>query len=91
MCAGAIAASMAFMKYIICEDFSGQPIPFLFPDKVAHADMREQLPYAAVLSAGYVTLEEGRFVCSGADAEVGVTARPGDAECIAAFFAPRGR
>lgn len=74
------------MKYVVCEDFSGQPVPFLFPDKVAHSDMREQLPYAKVLSAGYISLAGGRFVCSGGDAELGVTASPEDAEMIHAFF-----
>jgi hypothetical protein len=78
------------MKYIICEDFSGRPIPFLFPDKVAHADMREQLPYARVISAGYIILTEGRFVCSGGDAEIGYFARPEDAEYIGIFFDRRG-
>ena len=77
------------MKYIICEDFSGQPVPFLFPDKVSHADMREQLPYAIVLSAGYILLADGQFVCSGGDAELGAMSQPGDAECIGAFFARR--
>lgn len=77
------------MKYILCEDFSGKPAPFLFPDKVAHADMREQLPYAKVLSAGYVAFEDGRFVCFGGDAEMNALSRPGDAECIAAFFTRR--
>lgn len=78
------------MKYVICEDFSGQPVPFLFPDKVAHVDMREQLPYANVISAGYIILADGQFVCSGGDAELGVSSRPEDAECIAAFFSRRG-
>jgi hypothetical protein len=50
--------------------------------------MREQLPYARVLSAGYIVLEGDRFVCSGGDAEVGAQSRPEDAECIAAFFRP---
>ena len=77
------------MNYIICDDFSGQPIPFLFPDKVAHIDMREQLPYANVISAGYIALEDGRFSCSGGDAELGVSARPQDAEAVTEFFAPR--
>ncbi|MDR2123710.1 MAG: hypothetical protein LBP38_01855 [Desulfovibrio sp.] len=76
------------MKYILCEDFSGRPVPFLFPGRVAHQDMREQLPYARVLSAGYIALEEGRFVCSGGDAEIGAHSRAEDAECIAAFFKP---
>ena len=78
------------MKYVICEDFSGQSVPFLFPDRVAHIDMREQLPYIKVLAAGYVILAEGQFVCSGGDAELGVSARPEDAELITAFFSRRG-
>ncbi len=74
------------MKYLICQDFSGKPVPFLFPDKVAHTDMREQLPYAETLAAGYVTLRDGAFLCSGGDAELGLAARPEDAACITAFF-----
>ena len=77
------------MKYIICEDFSGLPIPFLFPDKVAHVDMREQLPYANVISAGYIVLENGRFVCSGGDAELGVSSRAKDAADITGYFEQR--
>lgn len=76
------------MKYILCEDFSGQPVPFLFPDKVAHLDMREQLPYTKVLSAGYVSVVDGQFVCSGGDAELGASSLPHDAELISTFFAP---
>jgi hypothetical protein len=79
------------MKYIICEDFSGQPAPFLFPDKVAHSDMRDQLPYATVISAGYVSLHEGRFCCFGGDAGLNLSARPEDAECLTAFFLQRGQ
>jgi hypothetical protein len=80
------AGSRGAVKYILCEDFSGRPIPFLFPGRVAHLDMREQLPYARVLSAGYIVLEGEGFVCSGGDAEIGAHSRPEDAECIAAFF-----
>lgn len=79
------------MKYIICEDFSGQPVPFIFPDRVAHLDMRDQLPYAKVIAAGYITLTGGRFVCSGGDAELGAVSRPEDAEQITAFFASRDK
>lgn len=77
------------MKNSICEDFSGQPIPFLFPDKVAPGDMPEQLPYARVASAGYIILAEGQFVCSGGDAELGISSQPEDAEHIFGFFARR--
>jgi hypothetical protein len=75
------------MKYIICEDFSGQPVPFFFPDRVAHQDMRDVLPYAKVISAGYVALAQGRFVCTGGDAELGATARAEDSALLADFFA----
>ena len=70
------------MKYLICRDFADQPAPFIFPDKVAHTDMRDQLPYGQVISAGYVTMENNTFVCSGGDAELGVSARPEDAAIL---------
>ncbi|CAK7039842.1 MAG: hypothetical protein DELT_00733 [Desulfovibrio sp.] len=76
------------MKYLIAEDFAGQPVAFIFPDRVTHADMREQLPYTRVLSAGYVICKNGAFACSGGDAELDVSARPEDAAIIAESFAP---
>ncbi len=76
------------MKYLIAEDFAGQPVPFVFPDRVTHTDMREQLPYTRIFSAGYVVLSEGRFVCSGGDADLNLFSRPEDAAVIAASFAP---
>ena len=75
------------MKYLICRDFAGQPAPFIFPDKVAHADMRDQLPYGEVISAGYVAVEKEKFVCTGGDAELGVTAGAEDAAILLQFFA----
>ena len=74
------------MKYLIFEDFGGQPVAFLFPDKVAHADMREQLPYAKVLSAGYAVLKQGGFACFGGDKELDAHARPEDAAFIQTLF-----
>lgn len=75
------------MKYIICQDFSGQPAPFIFPKKVAHADMRAQLPYGSVLAAGYVNLRNGKFECYGGDVDLGVSSRPEeDALCLHKFF-----
>ena len=58
------------MKYLIMEDFSGQPVPFIFPRRVDHADMRDQLPYGQVISAGVVEH------CHGGNAELNVKARP---------------
>ncbi|GFM36298.1 hypothetical protein [Desulfovibrio psychrotolerans] len=77
------------MKYIIFEDFSGQPVPFIFPQRVDHADMREQLPYSKVLSAGYVLMEGGEFCCYGGSPELQVTSSPEDAETITRKFARR--
>jgi hypothetical protein len=74
------------MKYIIFQDFSAQPVPFLFPAKVAHADMRDQLPYSKVISAGYVRLDNGKFTCSGGDADLGISSRKEDADIITRFF-----
>ena len=75
------------MKYLIAEDFAGQPVPFIFPDRVTHADMREQLPYSRILSAGYVTLTDGCFICTDGDAELGIMADKSDAAVISASFA----
>jgi hypothetical protein len=76
------------MKYLIAEDFSGQPAPFIFPDRVTHADMREQLPYTRILSAGYVAMRNGEFLCSGGDADLNLFVRPEDAAIIAASLSP---
>lgn len=58
------------------EDFSGQPVPFIFPRRVDHGDMREQLPYGLALSCGQLELGAGGFVCSGGNNEMGLKARP---------------
>ena len=57
------------MKYLIMEDFSGQPVPFIFPRRVDHADMRDQLPYGQVISAGVVEHGPEGFVCHGGNAD----------------------
>jgi hypothetical protein len=77
------------MRYLIAEDFDGQQVPCLFPDRVTHADMREQLPYTRILAAGDIVLRDGVFVCSGGDAELNLFTRPDDAAVIAGFFAGR--
>ena len=70
------------MKYLIMEDFSGQPIVFIFPRRVDHLDMREQLPYKKALSAGYVELKEGALRCYGGHAELELHSRQQDADII---------
>ncbi len=77
------------MKYLIVEDFAGKPVCVLFPRRVDHADMRDQLPYGQVLSAGFVVLDQGVLRCSGGSAELGVKARAEDPEIIAEALRPR--
>ena len=74
------------MKYLICRDFAGQPVPFIFPDKVSHVDMRGQLPYGGVISAGYVELRKGKFYCYGGDVDLGVSALEDDAKLLEVIF-----
>ncbi len=78
------------MKYLIAEDFSGQPVCFLFPRRVDHVDMRDQLPYASITAAGYVEQHKGELRCFGGSAELQLKARPQDAGLIAAALLPQG-
>lgn len=64
------------MHYLIVEDFSGQAVPFIFPRRVDHTDMREQLPYGKVISGGLLELRPTGFVCSGGISALDVKARP---------------
>jgi len=70
------------MKYLIMEDFSGQLAVFIFPRRVDHLDMREQLPYKNAISAGYVELKDGALRCFGGHAELGLHSRQQDAAII---------
>ncbi len=75
------------MKYIIFEDFQGRPLPIIFPERIDHYEMREQMPYATVVSAGYVELEgEAVFRCHGKAVELGAAARPEDAAVMQQSF-----
>ena len=72
------------MKYIMFEDFSGDPVPIIFPNRVDFAEMREQIPYPTVLSAGYVQHRPDGFACHGEAKEIAAASRPEDAAVIAA-------
>ena len=79
------------MKYLIMADFSGQPAPIIFPRRIDHVDMREQLPYGQVISCGTVELRGGKMRCFGGNAELGLSARPEeDAAVLAAALCPGG-
>ncbi len=70
------------MKYLIMEDFSGQPAPFVFPRRVDHEDMRDQLPYGKVLGAGFIEFDGDKLVCHGGHAGLGIDSTEKDAEII---------
>lgn len=64
------------MNYLIVEDFSGRPVPFIFPRRVDHGDMRDQLPYGQIIAGGVLQWGPAGFVCSGGSNELGIKARP---------------
>ncbi len=74
------------MKYLIMEDFSGNPAPIIFPRPIDHADMRDQLPYGKVLSAGFIEFNGEGFICYGGHNELCVVALPNDAEIIEQYL-----
>lgn len=70
------------MKYLILQDFSGKIVPFIFPERVDHAEMREQLPYGLLLSGGYLEYGDNGFKCSGGNGELNIKAREEDLAII---------
>ncbi|EPR43803.1 hypothetical protein dsx2_0027 [Desulfovibrio sp. X2] len=74
------------MKYILFEDFAGKSVPFIFPERIAFDEMREQIPYSTVRSAGYVNLATDGFHCYGEAKELDAVAHPDDAATIARHF-----
>ena len=70
------------VKYLIMEDFSGQSVVFIFPRRVDHLEMREQLPYKKAISAGYLELQDGAIRCFGGHAELALHSRRQDADII---------
>ncbi|WP_320171821.1 hypothetical protein [Maridesulfovibrio sp.] len=70
------------MKYIMFEDFSGDPLPIIFPNRIGYLEFREQIPYTNVISAGYVQMRPDGITCHGEAKELEKTARPEDAEII---------
>lgn len=75
------------MKYIMFEDFSGAPVPVIFPARIGFDEMREQMPYTKALSAGHVTMGPGGFACHGSAKELDLRAGDGDATIIGDKFA----
>ncbi len=74
------------MKYIMFEDFSGRPLPIIFPNRIAHDELREQIPYSTILSAGYIKPTQDGFVCFGKAKGLGKEALPEDGDMIRELF-----
>jgi len=74
------------MKYIMFEDFSGAPVPIIFPNRIDHGEMREQMPYTKALSAGYVSYGPGGWSCHGHSKSLELKAGVDDAGIIAEKF-----
>ncbi|MFW5730847.1 MAG: hypothetical protein ACOCV7_04285 [Desulfonatronovibrionaceae bacterium] len=74
------------MKYIIFEDFSGEPTPVIFPERVAFEEMREQIPYPRVVSAGILRLQDNVLHCSGEARELGKASTDQDSAVIAGYL-----
>lgn len=70
------------MRYIMFEDFSGVPVPIIFPNRINFDEMREQMPYTTALSAGYVSHGPEGFRCHGKSKELELEANPEDAAII---------
>ncbi len=74
------------MKYIIFEDFSGKEAPILFPERILFEEMREQIPYSRVISAGYVYMGSQGLYCMGESKELMKKSRPEDRDIITKYF-----
>ncbi|GAU09278.1 hypothetical protein [Desulfoplanes formicivorans] len=74
------------MKYIMFEDFSGNPLPIIFPNRIAHDELRKQIPYSTILSAGYIKRTETGFACFGKAKDLGKEASPEDEGLIMDLF-----
>ena len=74
------------MKYLIMEDFAGQPVSFVFPAAWTTATCANSSPYGRVLGAGYVELRDGAFRCHGGYAELDIVARPEDEAILMEAF-----
>ncbi|MGX9365055.1 hypothetical protein ACTVJH_03335 [Desulfoplanes sp. PS50] len=74
------------MKYIMFEDFSGKPLPIIFPNRIAHDELRRQIPYSTILSAGFIKRNQEGFECFGKAVDLDKEASPEDGTLIMDLF-----
>lgn len=73
------------MKYVMLKLDGGELLPLLFPEFMQHFDMAQSIP-ATVVSAGHVSLEDGKIVARGASSSLDVLSREEDSGIIQAYF-----
>ena len=69
------------LKYVMLKLDGGELLPLLFPEFMQHSTMAKSVP-AAVVSAGRVSLENGRIVAFGASSSLAVSSREEDSAII---------
>jgi hypothetical protein len=73
------------MKYVMLKLDGGELLPLLFPEFMQHSHMAQSIP-AAVVSAGRVSLKDGKIIARGASSSLDVSSRDEDSEIIQAYF-----
>jgi hypothetical protein len=73
------------MKYVMLKLDGGELLPLLFPEFMQHAHMAQSVP-ATVVSAGHVSLEDGKIIARGASSSLKVSSREEDSSITQAYF-----
>jgi hypothetical protein len=73
------------MKYVMLKLGGGELLPLVFPEFFQHSHVAQAIP-AAVVSAGRVSLDVGKFIATGASTSLGVSSREEDGEIIQSYF-----
>jgi hypothetical protein len=73
------------MKYAILRPDGGELPPLLFPEYMQHSHMAQSVP-ATVVSAGRVSLEDGRTIAKGTSSSLNVASREEDSGMIQGYF-----
>ncbi len=78
------------MKYIMATIGGIENTPFIFPDFVAHNEMKRKLGNPEVTSAGFVNLDivngESIVICSGKSTSLNLDSRESDGKRITKYF-----
>jgi len=73
------------MKFVMLKLDGGELLPLLFPEFMQHSHIAQAVP-ATVVSAGRVSLEDGKIVAHGSSSSLRVSARAEDSLIIQGYF-----